>query len=72
MAPPPALDVQVQADTDTSAVTLVNRVDVTGIAKRRAAAGKLIAGTAAASDVESFKGPFHHAHKPAAKRWDRK
>ena len=67
---PPALDVEVQADTDTSAVTLPEPLTIRGIDKRRTAAGKLIAGVAAKADVNFYKGPIHHKHKPLAKRWD--
>ncbi|KAL7942336.1 pyridoxal phosphate-dependent transferase [Trichoderma barbatum] len=41
---------------------------LTEIAARRAKAGKLIAGVAAASDSDMFKGP--QKGKPKAKRWD--
>lgn len=54
-----------------SAVTFPNPLTLHGVPKRRAAAGKLVAGVAAAANVESFKGDTQHHHKPLAKRWDR-
>ena len=69
MAPPIA--VSVEADSDTSAVTIPNPLTLESVAKRRAAQGKLLAGVAATADTAAFKG-FAHDHKPRAKRWDRK
>lgn len=71
MAPPSATGVEVYGDTDTSGVTLPNPLNLHGIPKRRAAAGKLIAGIAAVSNIESFKGEAQHLHKHKARRWDR-
>ncbi|PNS21837.1 Aromatic amino acid aminotransferase [Sphaceloma murrayae] len=67
---PPGIDVEVVGVTDTTAVTLPEPLSLLGIDKRRTAAGKLIAGVAAVSDVESFKGITSHSHKPLARRWD--
>lgn len=69
---PHGIDVEVLGDTDTTAITLPEPLTIPGIGKRRTAAGRLNAGVAAISDIESFKGQFHHSHKPLAKRWDRK
>lgn len=63
---------EVQAVTDTSGYTVPSPLTLAGIGKRRAAAGKLIAGVAAYADLESFKGREQHAHKPMAVRLDRK
>lgn len=71
MAPPSATDIDVYAVSDTSGVTIPNPLSLHGIPKRRAAAGKLIAGIAAVSNVESFKGDTQHVHKEKARRWDR-
>lgn len=43
-------------------------ITINDILKRRAAAGKLVAGTAAYSDSDMFKAPV--TGKPMAKRWD--
>jgi len=63
----PHADVHVEAVTDTEAITLPDPFSM--IAARRTKAGKLIAGTAAPSNLELFKGTGHHAHKPKAKDW---
>lgn len=68
MAPPSAT---VEAVDDTTSVTMPDPLTLEGVEARRAKFPKLKAGTAAPSDVEIFKGQVHHAHKPAAKRWDR-
>ncbi|KAK5109814.1 hypothetical protein LTR62_006547 [Meristemomyces frigidus] len=68
MAPPSALEVF--PETDTSTFTVPDRLTIQGIAKRRAASGKLIAGAAAPADIASFKGLNHHIHKSKAKRWE--
>lgn len=74
MSPPSAMDVEVQGETDTSAITpaisLPELLTLRSVPKRRAAAGKLVAGVAAAANVDSFKGESQHLHKPKAKRWD--
>ncbi|KAK1769844.1 PLP-dependent transferase [Phialemonium atrogriseum] len=44
------------------------RVTINDILERRAKAGKLVAGTAAVSDSDMFKGPS--TGKPKARRWD--
>lgn len=69
MAPPAAIDVLPESDTST--FTLPDRLTIQGVAKRRAAEGRLVAGVAALADVDRFKGRKAHAHKPKAKRWDR-
>jgi len=70
MAPPAAIDVL--PESDTSVFTVPDRLTIQGVAKRRAAEGKLVAGVAALADVEAFKGRTSHLHKAKAKRWDRK
>ncbi|THZ33193.1 putative aromatic aminotransferase Aro8 [Aureobasidium pullulans] len=70
MSPPSAIDVDVQAIDDTTAVTIPNPLTLESVATRRAATGKLIAGVAAVANVDSFKGEKQHLHKPRAKRWD--
>jgi aromatic amino acid aminotransferase I len=72
MAPPSAIDVDVQAIDDTTAITVPNPLTLDDVSARREATGKLIAGVAAVANVEQFKGEKHHLHKPKAKRWDRK
>ena len=72
MSPPSAIDVDVQAIDDTTAVTIPNPLTLEDVSKRREATGKLIAGVAAVANVEQFKGEKQHSHKPKAKRWDRK
>jgi len=59
-------------ESDTSTFTVPGRLTVQGVAKRRAAEGRLVAGVAALADVERFKGRTAHLHKAKAKRWDRK
>lgn len=68
MAPPAAIEVL--PETDTSTFTVPDPLTIQSVAKRRAASGKLVAGVAAAADVDSFKGQTQHLHKPKAKRWD--
>lgn len=70
MAPPAAIDVLPESDTST--FTLPDRLTIQGVAKRRAAEGRLVAGVAAIADVDRFKGRAVHAHKQKARRWDRK
>ncbi|KAG8625287.1 hypothetical protein KVT40_007038 [Elsinoe batatas] len=67
---PPGINVEVVAETDTTAVTLPEPLTLSGIGKRRTAAGRLVAGVAAAADVEAFKGITSHSHKHLARRWD--
>ena len=69
MAPPGAIDVLPESDTST--FTLPDRLTIQGVAKRRAAEGRLVAGVAALADVDRFKGRAVHSHKPKARRWDR-
>jgi aromatic amino acid aminotransferase I len=71
MSPPSAIDVDVQAIDDTTAITVPNPLTLDSVSSRRAATGKLIAGVAAVANVEQFKGEKQHLHKPTAKRWDR-
>lgn len=66
------LPVQTLSCTDTTKIPIPDPLTIQKVAKRRAAAGKLNAGAAAAADVEAFKGRTSHLHKPWAKRWDRK
>ncbi|TKA22984.1 hypothetical protein B0A50_07202 [Salinomyces thailandicus] len=68
MSPPSAI--HVLPETDTSTFTIPDRLTLETIAKRRAASGKLVAGIAAAADVEQLKGRSSHAHKPLAKSWE--
>ncbi|KAG9832491.1 aromatic amino acid aminotransferase 1, partial [Aureobasidium melanogenum] len=70
MSPPSAIDVDVQAIDDTTAITIPNPLTLDSVSSRRAATGKLIAGVAAVANVEQFKGEKQHLHKPKAKRWD--
>ncbi|KAF2224369.1 putative aromatic aminotransferase Aro8 [Elsinoe ampelina] len=67
---PPGINVEVVAETDTTGVTLPEPLTLSGIGKRRTAAGRLVAGVAAAADVEAFKGITSHSHKHLARRWD--
>jgi hypothetical protein len=55
MSPPSAIDVQ--AITDTESILLPSSLTSQGIAARRAKAGKLVAGTAAFTSSDNFKGP---------------
>ena len=64
--------IEVLPETDTTTFTIPDRLTIERIAKRRAAAGKLVAGVAAVADFETFKGKTSHLHKPVAKRWYRK
>ncbi|CZR50475.1 related to ARO8-aromatic amino acid aminotransferase I [Phialocephala subalpina] len=65
MAPPSAIDIV--AVSDTEAITIPDPT-IDGIASRRLKAGKLVAGTASATNSALFKSPF--TGKPKAKRWD--
>jgi hypothetical protein len=55
MAPPTAIDVE--AVTDTEAIVMPDPLTVNGVSARRAKAGKLIAGVAAATSSDQFKTP---------------
>jgi aromatic amino acid aminotransferase I len=68
MAPPAALEVYPESDTST--FTVPGRLTIQGVAKRRAAEGRLIAGVASVADVERFKGRTAHLHKAKARRWN--
>ena len=65
--PPPA---ELLAVSDTEGIVIPELLTVNSVAGRRTNAGKLVAGTAASSDVELFKGRGTHTHKPRSKRWD--
>jgi aromatic amino acid aminotransferase I len=73
---PPAATYSDSSDdfSDSSSVAsfiLPDPLTVQGVAKRRAAYGKLIAREAASADCEVYKGRTSHLHKPLAQRWDR-
>jgi len=68
MAPPSAIEVE--GVRDTEGIPQPNPLTVNGFTARRAKAGRLVAGTAAYTSSDLFKGPT--AGKPKAKRWDRK
>jgi aromatic amino acid aminotransferase I len=55
MSPPSAVDIE--AVRDTEAIVLPDPLTVSGVAARRAKAGKLVAGTASYASSESFKSP---------------
>jgi aromatic amino acid aminotransferase I len=55
MAPPSAIDVE--AVTDTESIVLPTPLTSKSIAARRTKAGKLVAGTAAFTSSDYFKGP---------------
>jgi aromatic amino acid aminotransferase I len=57
MAPPSAISIDIEGVTDTQAVILPNPLTVNDVAARRAKAGKLVAGTAAFTTSDFFKGP---------------
>lgn len=46
---------EILPESDTSTFTIPDRLTIQGIAKRRAASGRLIAGVAAPADLEVFK-----------------
>ena len=62
----------IEAVDDTTGIVIPDVLTVDGVQALRTRAGKLVAGTAAKADIELFKGVGRHAHKPKAKRWDRK
>ena len=75
MAPPSAIDDTTGSYEPVSASytpSVSGRLTSHGVAKRRAAEGKLVAGVAALADVEAFKGRTAHLHKHEARRWDRR
>ena len=57
MAPPSAISISIEGVTDTQAVVLPDLLTVNGVTARRAKAGKLVAGTAAYTTSDFFKGP---------------
>lgn len=64
--------IEILPETDTTTFSIPDRLTIQNVAKRRAAAGRLVAGVAAVADFELFKGKTQHLHKQVAKRWDRK
>ncbi|KAL8745086.1 MAG: hypothetical protein Q9190_002733 [Brigantiaea leucoxantha] len=66
MSPPSALDVE--AVSDTQAVSFVERLNVDGVAARRNKAPPVATGVAAYATSEMFKSPGHG--KPKAKNWN--
>jgi hypothetical protein len=56
MAPPSAISNGFEGVTDTEAIVLPGSLTVSGVAARRAKAGKLVAGTAAFTSSDFFKG----------------
>ena len=69
MSPPVATSIVTLSDTDTSTFTIPEALTIQGVAKRRAASGKLVAGVAALADIDAFKGRTQHVHKPKAHNW---
>ncbi|KAL9086193.1 MAG: hypothetical protein Q9165_007258 [Trypethelium subeluteriae] len=67
MAPPIAI--HVEAETDTSALTILGPLTLDSVANRRSASGKLVAGVAASVPSSTFKGNAHEK-KHKAKNWD--
>ncbi|KAH8676848.1 pyridoxal phosphate-dependent transferase [Tricladium varicosporioides] len=67
MAPPTAIDAE--CTTETEAMIIPDPLTVNGVSARRAKAGKLVAGTAAFTSSDLFKGQAS-SWKPKAKRWD--
>lgn len=51
----PEISPDSDTDTTTCTLTIPARLTIQGVAKRRAASGKLIAGVAAPADLELFK-----------------
>ena len=56
MAPPSAISISIEGVTDTQAVVLPGPLTVNTVTARRAKAGKLVAGTAAYTTSDFFKG----------------
>lgn len=57
MSPPAPLDIEVRADSDTTAVVVPDPLTVTGVPAWRAQAAKVPLGTAAAANSDMFKSP---------------
>ena len=57
MAPPSAISISIEGVTDTQAVVLPGPLTDNIVTARRAKAGKLVAGTAAYTTSDFFKGP---------------
>lgn len=70
MSPPPSI--AIEAATDIHSIQIPDPLTIDNVQAMRTQQGKLIAGVAAKSDIELFKGIGRHSHKPKAKRWDRK
>ncbi|KAJ5083984.1 hypothetical protein NUU61_008563 [Penicillium alfredii] len=68
---PPALDVDMRGDTDTSAVPVPDPLTVNGVPGWRAKMAQIPTGVAAACSSDMFKSPNCYT-KPKAKRFDRK
>jgi hypothetical protein len=62
MSPPSA--VEIEGITDTESILLPGPLTAKGIAARRAQAGKLVAGTAASTSSDFFKGPVSCCASP--------
>lgn len=56
MAPPSAISVAAEGSSDSEAISSSDPLTVEGVASRRAKAGKLVAGTAAFTSSDFFKG----------------
>jgi hypothetical protein len=66
--PPSAIEVE--GVRDTEGIPLIQQpLSINGFTARREKAGRLVAGTAAYTSSDFFKGPTEG--KPKAKRWDR-
>lgn len=55
MAPPSAISIDIEGDTDTKAIVIPDPLTVNGVPARRAKSGKLVAGTAAYTSSDFFK-----------------
>ena len=62
MSPPSAIEVD--TGIDTTSITLPGPLTTKGVAARRAKAGKLVAGTAAYTSSDYFKGPVRYYSSP--------
>ncbi|KAI9813150.1 MAG: Aromatic/aminoadipate aminotransferase 1 [Pycnora praestabilis] len=69
MSPPSAINIE--GVTDTESILLPSPLTINDVPSRRAKAGLLNGGVAAATNSDLFKSPWH-AGKKKAKRWDRK
>jgi aromatic amino acid aminotransferase I len=57
MAPPAAIDIEIEGITDTEAIAIPNPLTIKAITARRLKAGKLVAGAAASTSSDFFKTP---------------